>query len=77
MASKRSWQITGQVHDQVIPTAAGQSITGTYVYFLTGQGNDASVFVPDNVYSVQRVKEMVRDRAKLVDDVGELSEGIG
>ena len=75
MATKRAWRITGQVSDQVINTQAGQTLTGTYVYYVTGNGNQGSVFVEDAVYSVQRVKEMVRDAAKRLDDVGELAEG--
>jgi len=76
VASKiRAWRITGQVHDQVVPTDAGQTLTGTYVYFVTGLGESASVFVEDKVYSVEVVKTAVSHKAKLVDDVRELSEG--
>lgn len=73
MADVRSWQITGQVHDQVIPTDAGQALTGTYVYFTTGLGETASVFVEDKVYSVDQVKAQVREHAKKVDDIRRLS----
>jgi len=76
MAGKRTWQITGQVHDQVVPTDAGQTLTGSYVYFTTGLGENASVFVEDKVYSVDVVKAMVRHKARLVDEVRELSEGV-
>ena len=65
----RGWSITGQVHDQVIPTAAGRAITGSYVYFMTNLGEEGSVFVPENVYNVETVKKMVAARAKVVDHV--------
>jgi len=71
----RGWRVTSQVHDQVIPTDAGQAVTGSYVYFVTNNGNQASVFVPDATFSVEQVKRQVKDRAKLVDDIGELQEG--
>lgn len=69
----RSWQVTGQVHDQVIPTDAGQALTGTYVYFVTGLGETASVFVEDKVYHKDTVEAAVRDQARKVDDVRRLS----
>lgn len=75
MALPRGWRVTGQVHDQVIPTAAGQAITGTYVYFITNLGVQASVFVEDTVYTVEVVKTMVSEKAKLVDHVRELTGG--
>lgn len=69
----RTWQVTGQVHDQVIPTDAGQALTGTYVYFVTGIGETASVFIEDKVYSKQEVIERVKAHAQRVDDVRILS----
>lgn len=69
----RSWQVTGQVHDQVIPTAAGQALTGSYVYFITGIGEEASVFIEDKVYSKDVVESAVRDHARKVDTVRRLS----
>lgn len=69
----RTWQVTGQVHDQVIPTDAGQALTGTYVYFTTGLGEQASVFVEDKVYSKQEVEARVRAHAERVDNVRVLS----
>lgn len=69
----RTWHITGQVHDQVIPTDAGQALTGTYVYFVTGLGEQASVFVQDKVYHKDTVISAVKAHARKVDDVRELS----
>jgi hypothetical protein len=73
MARVRSWKVTGQVHDQVIPTDAGQALTGTYVYFVTGLGETASVFVEDKVYGIDTVKHAVQEHARRVDDVRELT----
>jgi hypothetical protein len=70
-----AWRITGQVHDQVVPTDAGQTLTGTYVYFVTNLGETASVFVEDKVYSVDHVKALVSEHARKVNDVRRLSEG--
>ena len=76
MPAKEAWRVTSQAHDQVIVTQAGQSITGTYVYFLTGEGNEGSVFVPDPIYNEETVKAMVHDRAAKVDRVGRLHSGM-
>lgn len=73
MPNEKSWSVTGLVHDQVVPTDAGQAVTGTYVYFVTGLGVRASVFVPDSVYHPDVVKTMVNQKAKLVDEVRQLA----
>lgn len=73
MARERTWQVTGQVHDQVIPTDAGQALTGTYVYFVTGLGEQASVFIEDKVYHKDTVTQAIKDHARKVDDVRELT----
>jgi hypothetical protein len=72
---KLAWKVTGQVHDQVIPTDAGQALTGTYVYFVTGLGEKASVFVEDKVYGTDAVKNAVHAHARKVDEVRRLTEG--
>lgn len=77
MAAPRSWAVTSQAHDQVINTDAGETITGSYVYFRTGAGNSASVFVRDNLFTVDNVKAQINERARLIDEVGELSVGQG
>ena len=72
MTSPKGWFVTGMVHDQVIPTSSGQAVTGTYVYFTTNLGVEASVFVQDSVYNTETVKSMVSQKAKLVDEVRQL-----
>lgn len=72
-AEIRSWEVTGQVHDQVIPTDAGQALTGTYVYFVTGLGEQASVFIEDKIYHKDTVEAAVKNHARKVDTVRRLS----
>ncbi len=68
------WNVTSQITDQVINTDAGQTVVGTYIYFATGDGNTANVFVPDNHYSKKdKVRAMIAEKAKLVDEIGRLS----
>lgn len=67
------WIVTGQDPDQVIITPAGKPVTGTYVYFATGEGNTGSIFADDATYvRVQAVRDMLAARAKLVDEIGRL-----
>lgn len=70
------WAVTDQATDQVINTTDGRTITGTYVYFVTGNGNRASVFVPDDHYNAKNVHGMVEARATVVDEVGALANGL-
>lgn len=73
MAPKHSWQVTSVVGDQVIPTQAGQTITGSYVYFLTGDGNEGSVFVPNAIFNHDTVERMVREAAIKLDRVASIT----
>jgi hypothetical protein len=67
------WIVTGQDPDQVIVTNAGKPVTGTMVYFATGDGNTGSVFVDDGHYHPKAVHAAVGARAALVDEIGRLS----
>ena len=69
------WQVINQAADQVIITPAGQPVTGTYVYFATGEGNQGSVFVDDPHYPERNVHAAVDARAQLMDKVGRLHRG--
>jgi ssDNA-binding replication factor A large subunit len=71
------WQITSQSTNQIENDNAGRTIVGTRVYFITGDGNEGSVFVPDVHYTTRRVREMVRAEATLIDEVGALTENAG
>lgn len=67
------FRITGQVSDQVQNTQAGQTVTGTQVYFITGDGNEGSVFVQAQHYSAATVRKMCEAQATLIDDVGRIN----
>lgn len=69
------WKITDQVTDQVQNTRAGATITGVQVYFVTGDGNEGSVFVMDQHYTAPNVRKAVQAKANLIDEVGALSHG--
>lgn len=75
--ARSGWIITSQLSDQFENTSAGQTVLGVRVYFITGDGNEGSVFVPDNLYKTKEVQERVRKRAELIDEVGRLSENYG
>lgn len=76
MAGHSGWVVTSQVTDQIINTNAGQTVVGTYVYFITGDGNEGSVFVPDVHYSAKTVTAMIEARADVLDEVGRLAHKI-
>lgn len=71
------WTVTTQLDNQIENTNAGQTILGKRVFFITGDGNEGSVFVPDTIYDANTVKERVRKQARLLDEVGRLSENYG
>lgn len=70
------WTVTAQVTDQIVNTNAGQTVVGAYVYFITGDGNEGSVFIPDTHYNAATVKAAVEAKAALLDEVGRLGVGI-
>lgn len=69
-----SYTITSQVTGQTVNDSNGNTVVGSYVYFVTGAGNSGVVFVPDNLLTVKHVRESVQAQAKLLDDIGALSE---
>ncbi len=71
----KGWTVTSQATDQVVITDSGQVITGTQVFFATEAGNTASVFVPDTQYTKAKVHSALNAKAKLVDEIGQLSAG--
>lgn len=68
-----TWSVTSQVSDQVKVTDAGQTVEGVMVYFVTGEGNSGSVFVPDSQYTASKVRQMIGHRAAVLDEVGALA----
>lgn len=73
MAGHSGWTVVSQVTDQIINTNAGQSVVGTYVYFITGNGNEGSVFIADVHYNAKVVKAAIDARAAVLDEVGKLA----
>lgn len=69
------WTITAQLTDQVIVTDAGRAVTGVQVFFITGDGNEGSVFIADNHYTLKVVKPAIDAKAALIDTVGSLTAG--
>jgi hypothetical protein len=69
------WRITDQVTDQVQNTRAGATVTGVMVYFITGEGNEGSVFVVNQHYNAKNVRRAVQAQADLLDEIGGLAHG--
>jgi len=69
------WRITSQVTDQLETTQAGAVLTGVRIYYITGEGNEGSVFVANQHYNVHNVRNAVKAAAQLLDEVGRLVEG--
>lgn len=69
------WTVTAQLTDQVIITDAGRAVTGVQIFFITGDGNEGSIFVADNHYTVKTVKPMLDAKAALIDTIGSQASG--
>jgi hypothetical protein len=76
MAGQSAWTITGQMTGQVINTQSGRTLVGVEVFFVTADGNEGSVFIPDNLYTAKHVHEAVHVQANKLDEVGRLAEGM-
>jgi len=72
-----SWRISNIISDQTVNTGSNDTQVGSTVHFITGDGWEGSVFIPDNKWNHEHIKTAVRQRAKQLDEVGKLSEGIG
>jgi len=70
------WQVVRQAPDQYDPNNLSNPVTGVIVYFVTGDGNEGSVFVPHTRYTAHNVQLAVAAQAKVVDDIGRLSHGM-
>lgn len=70
-----SWAITGQLDGQLQVGTAGQVITGTVIYFQTGEGNQGSVFIPQTRYDAKEVRKVVQVKADVMDEVSALRAG--
>lgn len=77
MAGRTSWQVERVIVDQTVNTPAGDTVVGNYVYFVTGQGNHGVVFISNDHFNPKHVAEQIRPAAQKLDEVAQLSEGIG
>lgn len=75
MAQDHGWKITDQAADQIQNTRAGNTVTGVIVYFITGDGNEGSVFIANQHYNVKNVRTAVEAQARLMDEVGRQGQG--
>lgn len=73
--AESGWRIVDQVTDQVQNTRAGATVTGVMVYFITGEGNEGSVFIVNQHYNAKNVRKAVQTQANLLDEVGNLAHG--
>ena len=71
-----TWQVTGDVPDQVTFDGAGNPVTGHRISFLTGDGNRGSVFVDDDHYTPDAVRAVIHAQAERVDSINNLSHGL-
>lgn len=71
-----TWTVTGQQDDQLQVTSSGQPVTGVIISFATGEGNQGTVFVPDQHYNKSTVRKMIQARADLMDEIGLLAQGM-
>jgi len=77
MALRHSWEIESVATDQTINTPSNQTVVGVYVYFVTGEGNHGAVFLSNDKFTHENVKTEVRNEAKKLDEISNLSEGKG
>jgi hypothetical protein len=68
-----SYTVTSQAVDQYDFSAPGNPVLGTVVYFVTGNGHQGSVFVPQARYTINNVKTLVEGAAKSLDAVGSIT----
>lgn len=68
------YQVTRQIPDQFQLNGTGPPVVGIVVEFLTGDGNRGTVFVPDDQYGADSVRQAVAAKAALVDQIGALAD---
>lgn len=69
-----SWEVTGQVPDQIETAQDGTTVTGVVVRFRTGIGEQATVFIDNKLYGDPAVvKAAIQRKAEMVDQVRQLT----
>lgn len=66
------WEVTGQ-QETVDMGDTGTFVPGTRVSFRTRSGALGSVFVPTTQYTVARVRELLTERAAMMETVHKLT----
>lgn len=72
-APPEGWAVTSQAPDQLVIDEAGDPQRGTRVQFVTGLGERGSVFVPEHWYRANIVRDMINEKARLIDHIGTLT----
>lgn len=67
-----SWHVTSQTEFTQIGTD-GTPVRGVKVFFITGTGQQGSVFVPASQYTPDQVRAQIEQAAQVADQVGSLS----
>lgn len=67
------WRVTSQLTDQVIITEAGKAVTGVQIFFITGNGNEGSIFVANNHYVPKVVRPQLHAAAQQIDTIGQMA----
>lgn len=66
------WKVTNQVTDQIINTPGGNTQTGVQIYYVTGDGNEGSVFTPNQQYKEHVVRQQLEVSATMLDTIGRM-----
>jgi hypothetical protein len=67
------WRVTSQATDQIENTDAGKTEVGVRIYFVTGDGNEGSIFVANRHYGDKKhVKNRLHAAAQQIDEIGAL-----
>lgn len=75
MADRLSWAVERVVPDQTTNTPAGDTVVGSYVYYVTGDGNHGVVFISNDKFNKDHVTTAVRRDARRLDEIAALTEG--
>jgi len=73
MTKGSTWQVTDLLSDQQNINNAGQAVTGVVIYFITGDGNEGSVFLANTRFTPKNAEIAVQAQANLLDEVGRLA----
>lgn len=71
-ATESGWKVTSQ-RETSAPDPSGNYTEGMVVAFTTRGGVSGSVFVPNSQYNKATVKQMIGERAAVLDDVQSLT----